>query len=70
MRTRFCISILAGVLFGVATAIMRPAALILNLLVSVIGTVQFARAGHFRWRTFWPFAVTSNRTASAPVLLT
>ncbi len=46
-------------LFGLDEPTMRPAALILNLLVSVIGTVQFARAGHFRWRTFWPFALAS-----------
>jgi uncharacterized membrane protein YfcA len=46
-------------LFSLAQGTMRPTALILNLLVSVIGTVQFARAGHFRWRGFWPFALTS-----------
>jgi uncharacterized membrane protein YfcA len=46
-------------LFGLAQPTMRPTALILNLLVSAIGTVQFARAGHFRWRNFWPFALTS-----------
>jgi uncharacterized protein len=40
-------------------AIMKPTALLLNLSVSVIAFVQFQRAGCFRWRLFWPFAVTS-----------
>jgi uncharacterized protein len=46
-------------LLGTAPAVMRPTALILNIAVAVIGTVQFARAGYFRWSLFWPFAVGS-----------
>jgi len=46
-------------LAGVAPAVMKPTALTLNLTVSLIGTVLFFRAGHFAWRLFWPFAVTS-----------
>lgn len=46
-------------LLGTAPATMRPTALVLNLVVASIGTVQFARAGHFRWNLLWPFAVTS-----------
>lgn len=46
-------------LAGVAPAEMRPIALALNILVSAIGTYKFWRAGHFRWRLFWPFAVVS-----------
>jgi len=46
-------------LFGVAPAVMRPTALVLNLFVAGIAAVQFARAGHFRWPLFWPFAVAS-----------
>jgi uncharacterized protein len=46
-------------LLGTAPATMRPTALILNLVVSTIGVIQFSRAGHFRWNLFWPFAVTS-----------
>jgi len=49
----------AMALFGLAPAVMRPTALVLNLLVAAIGTIQFARAGHFSWRLFWPFAATS-----------
>ncbi len=46
-------------LFGLAPAVMRPTALALNLVVAGLGTYRFRRAGHFRWRTFWPFALTS-----------
>jgi uncharacterized membrane protein YfcA len=46
-------------LAGVAPAEMRPIALVLNLLVSALGTYKFYRAGYFRWRLFWPFAVVS-----------
>ena len=49
----------AMALFGLAPAVMRPTALCLNLLVSSLGALRFWRAGHFRWRTFWPFAATS-----------
>lgn len=44
---------------GTAPSEMRPTALLLNLLVATIGTLQFARAGHFRWSLFWPFAIGS-----------
>lgn len=46
-------------LAGLAPAVMRPSALVLNLIVAAIAAVRFARAGHFRWRLFWPFAVAS-----------
>src|SRR5689334_2167748 len=46
-------------LAGVAPAEMRPIALCLNVLVSAIGAYKFWRAGHLRWRLFWPFAVVS-----------
>ncbi len=46
-------------ILGMAPASMRPTALVLNLLVAMIGTIQFARAGYFRWRLFWPFALAS-----------
>lgn len=38
-------------------SVMKPTALILNLLVSAIGTVRFTRAGLFCWSTFYPFGV-------------
>ena len=46
-------------LAGIAPLVLKPTALTLNLAVSFIGTVLFFRAGHFAWRLFWPFAVTS-----------
>ncbi|HEU0207936.1 MAG TPA: sulfite exporter TauE/SafE family protein [Candidatus Udaeobacter sp.] len=46
-------------LFGIAAPVIRPTALILNILVASIGTFQFWRAGHFSWRLFWPFALLS-----------
>ncbi len=46
-------------LLAVAPGITRPTALLLNVFVATIGTIQFYRAGHFAWRVFLPFAVTS-----------
>ena len=46
-------------LFGLATTMIRPTALILNILVATIGSFQFWRAGHFSWKLFWPFALLS-----------
>jgi uncharacterized membrane protein YfcA len=51
--------IAAMALAGIAPAEMRPIALVLNVLVSSVGTWKFYRAGFFRWRLFWPFAVVS-----------
>jgi uncharacterized membrane protein YfcA len=49
----------AMALAGVAPPEMRPIALTLNILVSSLATWKFWRAGHFRWRLFWPFAAVS-----------
>jgi uncharacterized membrane protein YfcA len=46
-------------LFGTPPAVMKPTALILNIIVAVIGTIRFYHAGFFSWRTFWPFAIAS-----------
>lgn len=46
-------------LMGMAPAVMKPTSLALNIVVAVIGTIQFGSAGHFRWRLFWPFAIMS-----------
>jgi hypothetical protein len=46
-------------LAGLAPAEMRPIALTLNVIVSSLATWKFWRAGHFRWRLFWPFAAVS-----------
>src|SRR5260370_7167573 len=46
-------------LFGLAATVIRPTALVLNILVATIGSFQFWRAGHFSWKFFWPFALLS-----------
>src|SRR5206468_8031626 len=46
-------------LFGIAPIVIRPTALVLNILVASIGTFQFWRAGYFSWNLFWPFALLS-----------
>ena len=51
--------IAAMALFGMAPVVMKPTALTLNIIVALIGSIRFYRAGFFSWRTFWPFAVTS-----------
>lgn len=46
-------------LAGFAPESIRPVALVLNILVAVLATWHFWRAGHFSWRLFWPFAIAS-----------
>jgi len=46
-------------LAGMAPAAIRPTALLLNVLVAGIATIQFQRAGHGSWRLFLPLAVAS-----------
>jgi uncharacterized membrane protein YfcA len=46
-------------LFGLAPDEIRPAALVLNVLVAGLGAWRFVGAGRFDWRVFWPFAVTA-----------
>jgi uncharacterized membrane protein YfcA len=46
-------------LFSLTPAAFKPTALVLNILVSAVATFSFARAGHFSWRLFWPFAAAS-----------
>ncbi len=52
-------------LLGVEAATMRPTALTINILVAAIAFVQFARAGHFSWVLFRPFAAASIPAAFA-----
>jgi hypothetical protein len=44
-------------LFGLGAEVIRPTALVLNVAVATIATLQFWRAGHFSWPLFWPFAL-------------
>src|SRR5207244_7701432 len=56
-------------LFGLAPAVIRPTALVLNILVASIGAFQFWRAGYFSWKLFWPFALLSIPAAYVGVYL-
>lgn len=49
----------AMALLGIAPAVMKPTALVLNVLVATIATIKFYRAGCFSWSIFWPFVITS-----------
>lgn len=46
-------------LVGIAPVEMKPTALALNIVVSLIGVVQYYRASAFSWRVFLPLALTS-----------
>ena len=49
----------AMALMGVAPGVMRPVALVLNVLVALVATAKFYRVGAFSWGLFWPFALAS-----------
>jgi uncharacterized protein len=49
----------AMALFGVAPAVMKPTALVLNIIVAAIATTKFYRAGCFDKSLFWQFALGS-----------
>src|SRR5438128_2448670 len=53
------IAVMSVPLFGLTQTDIKPAALVLNILVASLGSFQFWRAGHFSWSLFWPFAVLS-----------
>jgi len=46
-------------LLGLAPDVMRPTALVLNLLVATIGTVRYSRAGLTSWAALLPLVVGS-----------
>ncbi|NEW84884.1 MAG: sulfite exporter TauE/SafE family protein [Mariniphaga sp.] len=50
-------------LAGIAPSVMKPTALILNLFVAGTAFVAYYKAGYFRWRLLWPFALTSMPAA-------
>lgn len=51
-------------LFGLEPQTIRPTALLLNVIVGTIATLQFARAGHFRRKLLLPLAVASVPAAA------
>lgn len=46
-------------LWGFLPEEIKPTALCLNIVVALIASYRYYRAGHFSFRLFWPFAVTS-----------
>jgi len=46
-------------LFGVMPEVMKPTALVLNILVASLASWRFYRAGLFQWRLAWPFLLGS-----------
>ena len=46
-------------LFSFTEGVIKPTALALNVIVAIITAIEYCSAGHFVWRLFWPFAVTS-----------
>lgn len=46
--------IAAMALFNTAPAVMRPTALVLNILVASFASWRYIRAGFFDWRNLWP----------------
>jgi uncharacterized membrane protein YfcA len=46
-------------ILGLDPAVMKPTALVLNILVASMTFYRFRRAGFFRWRTVWPFLIGS-----------
>ncbi|AMO19616.1 sulfite exporter TauE/SafE family protein [Flavobacterium columnare] len=46
-------------LFSFSPEVMKPSALILNILVSSIAFLFFYKSKQFRWKLFYPFAITS-----------
>lgn len=60
----------AMALFGVAPAVMKPTALALNVMVSLIATVRFYRVGAFSWQLFLPLIAASVPMAYLGGILT
>ncbi len=52
-------------LLGLEPVVIRPTALVLNVIVATIASVQFFRAGHFRSGLFLPLAAASVPCAAA-----
>jgi uncharacterized membrane protein YfcA len=60
----------AMALFGVAPLVMKPTALLLNVIVATIASARFLRAGCFSRELFWPLALTAVPMAYLGGLLT
>lgn len=52
-------------LFGLEPALMKPAALTMNIFVTALVLTKYTRAGYFNWRLFMPFGIASIPMAFA-----
>jgi uncharacterized membrane protein YfcA len=57
-------------LFGMAPGAMKSSALIMNICVSLISFIHYYRGGHFKWKLFIPFAITSVPASFLGALVT
>ncbi|MFY0643963.1 MAG: sulfite exporter TauE/SafE family protein [Bacteroidia bacterium] len=46
-------------IFSFPASVMRPTALLLNLIVAGISFFYFYKQGYFKWKLFYPFAISS-----------
>ncbi len=46
-------------LFGLEPSLMKPAALTMNIFVTILVLSRLNSAGHFNWRLFTPFVIAS-----------
>lgn len=46
-------------IMGVNASLIKPSALVLNILVAGISFYHYYRSGYFNWKLFWPFALFS-----------
>lgn len=58
------------VLFSIPVFLIRPTALMMNIVVSGISFSLFANGQYFRWKLFIPFAITSIPAAFVGGLIT
>src|SRR5690606_687758 len=58
-------------LSGITVSFIRPAALLMNIIVSLTAFIHFYKQGYFRWKLFLLFAVVSIPAAylGATILL-
>jgi uncharacterized membrane protein YfcA len=52
-------------LFAFQPVLMKQSALVLNLSVSLFAAYSYFKKGYFKWRNFWPFAISSIPMAYA-----
>src|SRR5688572_27362577 len=53
------LALLAQPMFGLLPDVIRPTALLCNIIVVTGGTIIFLRDGKVAWKEVWPFLVVS-----------